>query len=88
MRDGAVAVFKYFQMEGENTLSIELRGIGSGKMEISDTPDFINPFSIPVEVRSEAKIFSGKIDLGTEEKALYFRFSGTGAVDFVAFELT
>ena len=87
MRDGAVAGFKYFQMDGEKALSIELRGTGSGHMDISATPDFSKHASIPVSVQGETKTFSGKLNIGTGKSALYFRFCGTGAVDFIAFEL-
>ena len=35
----------------------------------------------------EPHVFGGALDVGTGVKALYFRFCGTGAVDFIAFEL-
>lgn len=87
MQDGAVAGFKYFQMDGEKQLTIELRGKGLGLMEISDTPDFTAAAGIPVELDGNTKAFSGKLNLGKGKKALYFRYCGTGAVDFIAFEL-
>ena len=87
MRDGAVAGFKYFQMDGEKELSVELSGKGSGKMEVSETPDFANAASIPVDVQGKKRTFSGKLDVGTGTKTLYFRFQGAGAVDFLSFEL-
>ena len=56
-------------------------------MEVSDSPSFDSPALIPVAVQSENKTFSRKINMGTGTKALYFKFRGTGAVDFIAFEL-
>lgn len=88
MRDGAVAGFKYFRMDGEKTLSVELRGTGSGCMEVAATPDFASAARIPVDVQGGKKTFSGKLNVGTGVKALYFKFCGSGAVDFIAFELT
>ena len=87
MRDGAVAGFKYFQMDGVKTLSVELSGAGCGIMEVSDTPGFNSPVRIPVTVQGSRKTFSSKITMGTGVKALYFKFRGTGAIDFIAFEL-
>ena len=87
MRDGAVAGFKYFELDGEKTVSVELRGNGSGSIEVSTTPDFAEAASIPVDVRGGRKTFSGRFDGGAGVKALYIKFVGTGAVDFIAFEL-
>ncbi len=87
MQDGAVAGFKYFQMDGEKTLTIELGGTGAGNMEVSDTSDFANAVSIPVDVHGAKESFSGKLNVGAGVKALYFRFRGSGAVDFHGFEL-
>ena len=56
-------------------------------MDVSTTPVFSTCVSIPVTVQNVTKTFSGKLDAGVGERALYFRFRGTGAVDFIAFEL-
>ena len=82
-----MAGFKYFELDGEKTVSVELRGNGSGSIEVSTTPDFAEAASIPVDVRGGRKTFSGRFDGGAGVKALYIKFVGTGAVDFIAFEL-
>lgn len=87
MHDGAVAGFKYFQIDGGKQISVELRGKGAGRIEISDAPTFASSANIPVELNGQTKTFSGTLNLGTGRKALYFRYCGTGAVDFIAFEL-
>ena len=87
MRDGAVAGFKYFQMDGPKTILVELRGTASGSMRVSDSPDFTNGAVIPVSLNNSTITVGGTLDVGTGKKALYFQFCGTGAVDFIAFEL-
>ena len=87
MRDGAVAGFKYFQMDGPKTVLVELRGTASGSMRVSDSPSFANGAVIPVSLNNSTVTVGGTLDVGTGKKALYFQFCGTGAVDFIAFEL-
>ena len=87
MRDGAVAGFKYFQMDGPKTILVELRGTASGDLRISDSLDFANGAVLPVSLHNSTVTIGGTLDVGTGEKALYFQFRGTGAVDFIAFEL-
>ena len=87
MRDGAVAGFKYFQMDGPKTVLVELRGTASGSMKVSDSPDFANGAVIPVSLNNSTVTVGGTLDVGAGRKALYFQFCGTGAVDFIAFEL-
>lgn len=88
MQDGAVAGFKYFQMDGPKEISIELRGNANGSMKVSDNPNFNNGAVIPVSVSGdEIKSFAAPLDIANGKKALYFQFCGQGAVDFIAFEL-
>lgn len=88
MRDGAVAGFKYFQFSGPVELELEVRGTARGVMQISDTPDFVQAAEIPVHCGGSTGRFKGEIDVGEGEKALYFRFCGTDALDFLAFTMT
>lgn len=84
MRDGAVAGFKYFLMDGAEEITLEYRGEGRGTMEVSDTADFAEICAkIPVG-NGEAK---AKLTIGEGKKALFFRFRGTGSIDFIAFTL-
>lgn len=88
MQDGAVAGFKYFQMEQVKEVSVELKGDAKGDMYVSDNPQFSNGTVIPVNVQgNEGKRFSGPLTIPDGKSALYFRFCGQGAVDFIAFEL-
>lgn len=88
MRDGAVAGFKYFQMEGANRIGITVRGKASGVMKISDRPDMEHASRVMMDLKGrEEETFFGPLNVGTGKKALYFQFCGTGAMDFLAFEL-
>lgn len=88
MRDGAVAGFKYFRLEGANRISVTVRGTASGVVKVSDRPDMASPSLVPVDLHGgETQTFFGALNIGTGDKALYFQFCGTGAMDFIAFEL-
>lgn len=87
MRDGAVAGFKYFQIDSPKTVLVELWGTASGSMKVSDKPDFADATAIPVSLNNCTAVIGSILDIGTGVKALYFQFCGTGVVDFIAFEL-
>lgn len=87
MRDGAVAGFKYFQMGAADEISIEVRGKAHGEMAVCDTPDFADASLIPVVSDGGRRECFGALHIGEGKKALYFQFRGTGAVDFIGFEL-
>lgn len=82
-----MAGFKYFQLDGPVDVTVELGGTGSGTFEISDEPTFAKIIGVMVDVQGGKRSFSGRLDVGTGVKALYFKFVGTGAVDFHTFEL-
>lgn len=88
MRDGAVAGFKYFLMDGANQVELALCGRGVGTMQVSESPDFsIRNACVPVRLTGVPAAFSGDLDITPGKKALYFKFMGTGAVDFLSFTL-
>ena len=89
MRDGAVAGFKYFAIDGAGRIAVSLRGTAAGKMLVSEKADFsvINA-EIPVQlVHAHAGTFAAQLHIGNGKKALYFRYCGKGAVDFYSFRL-
>ena len=88
MRDGAVAGFKYFEITGPTDITVWLSGNGKGEIEVSDTLDFSRSVHIPVEVNSENiesfhALFSGVYGA----RALYFKYSGEGSMNFFRFGL-
>ncbi len=89
MRDGAVAGFKYFMFKDTDSLTVEVRGKAEGRIEVSTEADFsIINAEIPVHIRSTKKEkFSGSLHDVDGCRAFYFRYTGSGAIDFFAFEL-
>lgn len=89
MRDGAAAGFKYFQMDGAAEIFVEVSGSAKGKLLVSEKMDCsVLNAEIPLESKSGiASRFGAKLKIGPGRKALYFKFVGTGALNFIAFEL-
>jgi len=89
MRDGAVAGFKYFQMSDEDQITVEIRGKANGEILVSEEKSFakINA-RIPVYLNDEKeKSLSGELKIEDGKKALFFKFCGTGKLDFISFIL-
>ena len=89
MRDGSAAGFKYLQMGEANYVSVEVKGDAAGKIQVSDQKDFSEIHAeIPIRVAAGiTKCFGGELRIEKGIKALFFRYKGEGAVDFLAFEL-
>lgn len=87
MRHGAVAGFKYFDLTGTASLTIDARG-GSGVMQVSTELNGA-PFaslSIPASPGHQGTVQVPK-GFGPHT-ALYFRFIGKGSTDFHTFTLS
>ena len=80
MRDGATAGFKYFTFDGtESTLSVT--GRGEGAFTVSTDPDGRDAVAtVPVNDTAQLQTLSGK-------QALYFRYHGSDAADFISFTI-
>ncbi len=91
MRDGAVCGFKYFGFEkdGKHVISITVRGRAKGRIEISTDPVFATVCTqIPMDIMSAKWItLSAAGIIPSGKQPLYFRYRGTGKVDFRSFEL-
>ncbi|MCD7858063.1 MAG: family 43 glycosylhydrolase [Clostridiales bacterium] len=89
MQDGAVAGFKYFQMGEATTISVEVSGAAEGRLLVSETADFSAPNAvIPIHSQGGGSCrASTGLQMEAGVKALYFRFSGTGAMNYIGFEL-
>jgi hypothetical protein len=83
-----VAGFKYFELLGLKSISVTLRGQGEGRMQISTTRDFLEiAAEIPVCVNGLTKSLDVACSLQNGVYPLYFRYTGTGYVDFLWFTL-
>ena len=88
MQDGAVAGFKYFDFRGTSHLRVVVSGRCDGKLEVSTDPSFTETAAvIPVKTEGVLANAVGGIRLPDGIHPLYFRFSGTGYIDFYSFEL-
>lgn len=88
MRDGSVAGFKYFNIRDARSISVTVSGRGMGVMQVSDQEDF-STVAAEIALRAdgqEAKA-SAPLKLTDGIRALYFRYQGSGAIDFYRFEL-
>lgn len=80
MRDGATAGFKYFAFDGTET-TISVAGYGNGKFIVSTDPDGKEIVAaIPLNGAGACNIPEGT-------QALYFRYAGTDAADFISFTI-
>lgn len=89
IRDGSVAGFKYFLLQGLEEISIEIRGNAKGKIIISDSIDFQHVYgTCPVRVNSYTwEKFKTSSLIPDGISALYFKFEGKGKLQFSSFEL-
>lgn len=89
MQDGSVAGFKYFALRQVSDVSVELGGVADGEMIIAETPDFAEvAVRIPVRLKHNQRTeLTARSTLKDGTKALYFKFVGSGKVDFFAFTL-
>ncbi|MDR1466125.1 MAG: family 43 glycosylhydrolase [Treponema sp.] len=86
MKDGSIAAFKYFLMDGADCISVVVRGDG-GVLEISTETGaapiakiFIKPGDVWHTISASLSPVFGK-------QALYFSLRGNGSIDFKSFRL-
>lgn len=87
MRDGATAGFKYFMIENTGSINAEVKGDGDGVLTVTDNPQGDTLASIPIRARETYQSFTGDMKRVTGKTALFFRYNGTGYIDFKAFSL-
>lgn len=87
MRDGAMAGFKYFDRWDAGTISVEVRGDAAGTMTIRSDPDGEVLSSIAIRAEGNYREFAGDFKCPDGASALYFRYEGTGALNFRTFRL-
>jgi hypothetical protein len=90
LRDGAAAGFRYFEFQDTSKIRITIRGKGNGKFVVRNglkerTEKIIAV--IPIKAAREWKIFEAPFIIEKGIHALYFTYEGSGAFDFLDFEL-
>ncbi len=81
----AVCGFKYFSPQGASTVSVRLRGSGTGQIVVSDGSATLA--TVPVSPAKEWTAFSAPFKTPGQVFALYFLFLGDGAIDILDFTL-
>lgn len=87
MTEGAIAGFKYFEIDDASEIIVRIRGTGQGELCVGTAIDadcaarvYTSPSKDWTSCRASLQIESGV-------KALYFTYHGSGAIDFYSFEL-
>ncbi len=88
MQSGSVAGFKYFDIQGPCGIRLVVSGKGQGHIEVSDDSSFSRiADAIPVRVDGSIINVHGRLPLSSGVRPLYFRYVGTGHIDFYTFAL-
>lgn len=87
MRDGAMAGFKYFEMQGVTRVALRISGKGKGNMLIRTQADGKVLGSVPICASKDTGWFEAPCDIPDGTHALFFTYQGTGSIHFHAFEL-
>lgn len=85
MRNGAIAGFKYFMVENIKEIAVQVKGNASGIMEISTALHGKKVCEIKINATKNYEYFKGKAFMDSGEHALYFKYKGTGRIDFKSF---
>lgn len=88
MRDGAIAGYKYFDIQGDTDICIKVKGVADGYMEVSTEKDFKQAIRVPVKLEKEKDtMFTGTLTGMKGVYPLFFRYAGEGYLNFLEFEL-
>ncbi len=89
LRDGAWAGFKSFRFDSsEQSISVITRGSAEGMLKVFCDRDAQPAATIPIHSSEEWQAFSASLQLPAGISPLYFAYDGTGAMDFVSFEIS
>ena len=87
MQDGATAGFKYFQFEELHSIGITVRGEAEGWMEVRTKLTEEPVCTIPISAKGQTGTCEAAARIAPGVHGLYFTYTGTGALDFLSFEL-
>ena len=87
MCDGAVAGFKYFDLRETSKVRINIKGKATGVVYLSTEEGGKPVAKIQVKSCKEQHGFAADVNGLGEKEALYFSYKGTGAFNFMSFDL-
>ena len=87
MCDGAVAGFKYFDLRETSKVRINIKGKATGIVYVSTEEGGKPVAKIQVKPCKEQPGFAADVNGLGEKEALYFSYKGTGAFNFMSFDL-
>ncbi|HHV11883.1 MAG TPA: family 43 glycosylhydrolase [Clostridiales bacterium] len=87
MRDGAWAGYKYFKFNGEKEISIRARGTAKGAFQVYTKRGGKPIARFEIQPTTDWDTYISDFNIPAGEHALYFEFSGTGALDFSSFTM-
>ncbi|MDR1092847.1 MAG: family 43 glycosylhydrolase [Clostridiales bacterium] len=85
--DGTVIGFKYFEFKGTKTVSVFVKGSARGKMTVSRTENGVPVADILIAPGKTYGRHLSPIKIADGKSALFFKFSGSGRLDFKSFLL-
>ena len=87
MTDGAIAGFKYFNIEYASTISVKVRGTGKGELHVSTSIAGRKAAQIPISRKQEWEVYKATIQIDNGVNAIYFTYQGEGSIDFLSFNI-
>ena len=89
MTSGSVAGFKYFDIKEINEISLAARGKGRGIIKVSTSLEETDVAGVNINLDDEVNwhTLTSEIQVEQGRAALYFRYEGNRAIDFLSFEL-
>lgn len=87
MQDGAVAGFKYFDLQDTTKISVNVRGNARGEITVLSSIKGNVLAHIPIEASDNYQYFNSEVRVQDTVSALFFKFNGTGYLDFKSFIL-
>ncbi|MDR1072926.1 MAG: family 43 glycosylhydrolase [Treponema sp.] len=87
IRNGSVAGFKYFAMDGAEEISVTIRGVADGFFVLSTEMDASPIARIPITSCVKWRELSVSLPPLYGKQALYFTYQGGGSLDFKSFKL-
>lgn len=87
MRDGAVAGFKYFAFKDAAEIKVHCTGSANGRLQVSTAPDF-STLCADIFIKNGSQVGEkASLTIPDGTYPLYFRFTGSGKMNFHWFEL-